>query len=331
MTSRINDASNFLDVNGLNDIRLQSKSADKADKAEALEKVAKQFESIFMQMLLKSMRKAQEVLESDSPFNSQSTKFYRDMHDQQLALELSENGSLGLAPLIVRQLGGDSQNFTSKRVLRNDGNLASAWQKFAVSQSEKNLPEATPNSKINNSYIDDKSSATSATTTHSKQAVITPEFNQPKDFVTAIKEPAKKVQQQLGIPFEVVIAQAALETGWGQKIIKTAQGESSNNLFNIKADARWQGSKTNKETLEFQQGAMVKTTAPFRVYQSINDSINDFVDFLSSSERYQEALQQVGNVEQFLHGLQKAGYATDPNYANKILATLNKVTDLLAN
>ncbi len=331
MTSRINDASNFLDVNGLNDIRLQSKSADKADKAEALEKVAKQFESIFMQMLLKSMRKAQEVLESDSPFNSQSTKFYRDMHDQQLALELSENGSLGLAPLIVRQLGGDSQNFTSKSVLRNDGNLASAWQKFAVSQPEKNLPEATPNSKINNSYIDDKSSATSATTTHSKQAVITPEFNQPKDFVTAIKEPAKKVQQQLGIPFEVVIAQAALETGWGQKIIKTAQGESSNNLFNIKADARWQGSKTNKETLEFQQGAMVKTTAPFRVYQSINDSINDFVDFLSSSERYQEALQQVGNVEQFLHGLQKAGYATDPNYANKILATLNKVTDLLAN
>lgn len=328
MTSRINDASNFLDVNGLNDIRLQSKSADKADKTDALEKVAKQFESIFMQMLLKSMRKAQEVLESDSPFNSQSTKFYRDMHDQQLALELSENGSLGLAPLIVRQLGGDNQNFTSKSVLRNDGNLASAWQKFAVGQSEKNLPEATPNSKINNSYIDDKSSVT---TTHSKQAVIAPEFNQPKDFVTAMKEPAKRVQQQLGIPFEVVIAQAALETGWGQKIIKTAQGESSNNLFNIKADARWQGSKTNKETLEFQQGAMVKTTAPFRVYQSINDSINDFVNFLSSSERYQEALQQVGNVEQFLHGLQKAGYATDPNYANKILATLNKVTDLLAN
>ncbi len=328
MTSRINDASNFLDVNGLNDIRLQSKSADKADKTDALEKVAKQFESIFMQMLLKSMRKAQEVLESDSPFNSQSTKFYRDMHDQQLALELSENGSLGLAPLIVRQLGGDNQNFTSKSVLRNDGNLASAWQKFAEGQSEKNLPEATPNSKINNSYIDDKSSVT---TTHSKQAVIAPEFNQPKDFVTAMKEPAKRVQQQLGIPFEVVIAQAALETGWGQKIIKTAQGESSNNLFNIKADARWQGSKTNKETLEFQQGAMVKTTAPFRVYQSINDSINDFVNFLSSSERYQEALQQVGNVEQFLHGLQKAGYATDPNYANKILATLNKVTDLLAN
>jgi len=106
MVSRIAEAQNFLDVNGLNDIKLKSKSTNKADKDEALKEVAKQFESLFTQMLLKSMRKANEVLESDSPFNSQSTKFYRDMHDQQMAVELSSKGTLGLSDLIVRKLGG---------------------------------------------------------------------------------------------------------------------------------------------------------------------------------------------------------------------------------
>ncbi len=336
MTTRIADASNFLDVNGLNNIRLQSKSDNKEDKAQALEKVAKQFESLFMQMLLKSMRKAQDVLESDSPFNSQSVKFYRDMHDQQLAVELSANGSLGLAPLIVRQLGGDSENFTPHSVLRLDGG-------FDTQQLSRQLePRQPDHSKADGIVIKNVTNRASGNGLNDNQLEIpfvapkvntisAPIFVEPKDFVTAISAPAKRAQQQLGVPFEVIIAQAALETGWGQKIIKTEQGKSSNNLFNIKADERWQGDKTQKETLEYQQGAMVKTRSPFRVYQSINESVNDFVNFLSTSERYQDALNKTSDVEQFLHGLQKAGYATDPNYANKILATLGKVTDLLKN
>ena len=132
------------------------------------------------------------------------------------------------------------------------------------------------------------------------------------------------------MPFEVVIAQAALETGWGQKIIKGQDGTSSNNLFNIKADSRWSGDKVTKETLEFEQGAMVKKSEPFRMYQSLTDSVNDYINFLSTSERYQDALQDSGNVEHFLQGLQKAGYATDPQYADKILGTLKTVTNLLA-
>jgi peptidoglycan hydrolase FlgJ len=319
MTSRITDASNFLDVNGLNDIKLQAKSTNSADKTAALEKVAKQFEAIFTQMLLKSMRKAQEVLEADSPFNSQSVKFFRDMHDQQLAVELSDNGSLGLAPLIVRQLGGASENFTPSTVLRNDGGLdslrLSTNASNVINKNDQELNSGTPFTRLKENSNTEK--------------VAKPMFEQPKDFVSALTEPAKKVQQQLGVPFAVVIAQAALETGWGQKIIKTEQGQSSNNLFNIKADSRWQGEKTTKETLEFQQGTMVKTKAPFRVYQSINESVNDFVNFLSSNDRYQNALNKPGNVEQFLQGLEQAGYATDPNYANKILSTLGRVTDLL--
>ncbi|HBY84421.1 MAG TPA: flagellar assembly peptidoglycan hydrolase FlgJ, partial [Colwellia sp.] len=89
-------------------------------------------------------------------------------------------------------------------------------------------------------------------------------FEEPKDFVTALIKPAQKVQKTLGVPFEVVIAQAALETGWGQKMIKDQDGGSSNNLFNIKADSRWAGDKITKDTLEFEQGAMIKKSEPFR-------------------------------------------------------------------
>ena len=124
MVSKLADANNFLDINGLNNIRHQSKQTDKASKEEALNQAAKQFEAIFMQMLMKSMRSAQDVLASDSPFNSQSTKFYRDMHDQQMSIELSNNGSLGLSELIVRQLGGDSDNFTPSSIMRSDGLLS---------------------------------------------------------------------------------------------------------------------------------------------------------------------------------------------------------------
>ncbi|MDT0602874.1 flagellar assembly peptidoglycan hydrolase FlgJ [Thalassotalea castellviae] len=317
MNTKLADAQNFLDLNGLNNIRQQSNSDDKASKEQALETAAKQFEAIFMQMLLKSMRKAEEVLESDSPFNSESTKFYRDMHDQQMSLELSNNGSLGLSELIVRQLGGDSENFTPKSHFK--ANVFQGGEE-ATKKNDLQIPQRRQ-------FPDNATIESSDTTTNNN--VANHAFNEPQDFVTALTEPAKYVEKKLNIPFEVVIAQAALETGWGQKVIKTAQGESSNNLFNIKADARWSGDKTHKETLEYQQGAMVKKREPFRVYQNIGDSINDYINFLSSNERYQGALKQAKNVEQFLHGLQGAGYATDPNYANKIMGTLRTVTSLI--
>jgi len=353
MDTNFDQARNALELHGLNAIRQQSKSADESSKKAALKEAAQQFEAIFTQMLLKSMRKAQDVLESDSPFNSESTKFYRDMHDQQMSLEMSANGSLGLTDLIVRQLGGDSDNFTPSSVLRNDGNLEQSKSlakqyklqtslslssddylakslaagsnvnkdstiiPFAPQAMEKISPS---NTQINTPPLDN---------TQSSVNFSTPSFTAPKDFVTALTGPAKIVQEKLGVPFQVVIAQAALETGWGQKIIKAENGASSNNLFNIKADSRWDGDKVQTETLEFEQGAMVKKSAPFRAYQSLSESVNDYVDFLSGNERYQDALQKVDDVEQFLQGLQQAGYATDPQYANKIMATLRTVSNLM--
>ena len=328
MTTRIADAQNFLDINGLNSIRQDAKTGDSAGKKEALEQAAKQFEAIFMQMLMKSMRKAQAVLEADSPLNSESTKFYRDMHDQQMSLELSNNGALGLAPLIVRQLGGDTENFTPHTILRSDGNLDS---RGSVRISEPSLISA--NSLVKDSSADQDPSKDRQTNgsiaAQAANMLQSPTFAEPKDFVSALTADAKRVQDKINVPFEVVIAQAALETGWGQKIIKTNTGESSNNLFNIKADSRWTGEKVHKETLEFEDGAMVKKREPFRVYESIGQSVNDYLNLLTKSERYQGALEKSTDVEQFLHNLQSAGYATDPNYAKKILGTLRTVTGLL--
>jgi len=367
LKQNFDQARNALDLNGLNAIRQQSRESDGEAKEAALKEAAQQFEAIFTKMLLASMRKAQEVLESDSPFNSQSTKFYRDMHDQQMAVELSSNGSLGLTDLIVRQLGGDDGKFKPSSVLRSDGNLTTTSSVNSTNDTNKDKQhnsliekmlsdksQITPdidipfagnyqanvssNNQVNaiSSHIANKELDKKVNKELSKSQSVnnsTPlpnhSFNEPKDFVTALIEPAQKVQQTLGVPFEVVIAQAALETGWGQKIIKDQDGSSSNNLFNIKADSRWAGDKITKDTLEFEQGAMVKKAEPFRTYQSLTDSVDDYINFLSTSDRYQDALQDSGNVEHFLQGLQKAGYATDPQYADKILGTLKTVTNLL--
>jgi len=326
MTTELANARNFLEINGLNSIRQQSRADNEDAKQAALKEAAKQFESIFTQMLLKSMRSAQEVLEADSPMNTQSTKFYRDMHDQQLAVELSANGSLGLSDLIVRQLGG-GDNFTPSSVIRSDGQLNSRHMTNNVTANIANQAEQflTADQVSKNRQVE---VPLAAATKNSPESQI---FEQPQDFVTAMTGPAKMVEEKLGVPFEAVIAQAALETGWGQKIIRTGDGQSSNNLFNIKADSRWQGESATKDTLEFEQGAMVKKSAPFRVYQSLTESAQDYINFLSNNSRYQESLEKSSDVEQFLHGLQKAGYATDPNYANKILGTMRKVTSLLNN
>lgn len=333
MDNKLAQARNFFDLNGLNNIRQQSNQADQASKKAALKEAAQQFESIFMQMLLKSMRSAQEVLESDSPFNSQSTKFYRDMQDQQMALDMANKGTLGLAELIERQLGGGDGTFTPRSVIRTDNQVPQA-QKLTPSVAqlaEKFLSSADQSSdKVsNNRQANTDIPLTKANATEKTSSAPAPQFDQPKDFVSALTEPAKQVERQLGVPFQVVIAQAALETGWGQKIIKNSDGSSSNNLFNIKADSRWAGAKAQKDTLEFEQGRLVKKNEPFRVYNNISESVNDYVNFLSSGTRYQDALAKPDNVEHFLQGLQKAGYATDPNYADKILGTLKSVSNFL--
>ncbi len=145
----------------------------------------------------------------------------------------------------------------------------------------------------------------------------------PAEFVAAVRPHAEAAAAELGVPARVLIAQAALETGWGRKAIRHDHGGSSFNLFGIKADRRWQGPDIERMTTEYQNGAAVREAASFRAYGSVGESFADYVNFLKSNPRYTDALRHGGDPRRFVDGLQQAGYATDPAYAQKILRVAN--------
>ncbi|MEL0656408.1 flagellar assembly peptidoglycan hydrolase FlgJ [Pseudoalteromonas issachenkonii] len=308
------DKQNFFDLGNLDSLRkeaLTSGNASTDASKAALKKAAAQFEAIFTQMLLKGMRKANEAFEDkDSPFNSSGVKFFEEMHDQQLSTELSSNGSLGLADLIVQQLSPESKNFMPGSVLRTTNDIFSDTQVGSVLPHEQKSKQ--PDLIVNNTKVDTAESKADS-----------PTFKNAEEFVSSVWEHAKTAAQKIGLNPAVMVAQAALETGWGKHIINKSDGGSSNNLFNIKSDKNWEGDKASKVTLEFEQGTPVKKQASFRAYDSVKDSVNDFVDFLTQNPRYKEALQNTAKPNDFLDSLQKAGYATDPNYASKIKKVLN--------
>ncbi|SFC24899.1 flagellar assembly peptidoglycan hydrolase FlgJ [Pseudoalteromonas denitrificans] len=324
--------SNYFDLNSLNDLRHDATSSDGNDRA-ALKKAAQHFEGIFMNMLMQSMRKANEAFKSDSPMNSSATQFYEGMFDQQLTSELSQNGSLGLADMIVQQLSPDYQTYKPASILRNDANISNnIKQEPSISTGfvlQKPHTEKLEEKESFPQWITDRFKQQQAEFMTSKSKEPTQvksespvKFESSEDFISSIWQFAKKAAEKIDLNPAVMIAQAALETGWGKHIINQKSGSSSNNLFNIKADKSWQGDSVNKSTLEFENGVAVKKSAAFRAYESIEDSFNDFTDFLKSGTRYKEVLTKSSDPEQFLHSLQKAGYATDPNYANKIISIL---------
>ena len=140
---------------------------------------------------------------------------------------------------------------------------------------------------------------------------------QAQDFIQWVWPYAQKVSHLIGIDPKVLVAQAALETGWGKFIAKDANGNSSNNLFNIKATNTDKTSVTVKTT-EFEKGLPVKQIASFKTYPSVEDSFQDYITFLNKNPRYKDALAQTDDPQRFIQSLQDAGYATDPDYANKI-------------
>ena len=143
-------------------------------------------------------------------------------------------------------------------------------------------------------------------------------FSSADDFVATMLPMAQQAAQRIGIDPRYLVAQAALETGWGKSVMRQQDGSSSHNLFGIKAGSSWQGAQARAITSEFRNGQMVKETAAFRSYDSYQDSFHDLVTLLQSNNRYQEVLKVADKPEQFVRELQKAGYATDPDYASKI-------------
>ncbi|WP_192021315.1 flagellar assembly peptidoglycan hydrolase FlgJ [Shewanella sp. WPAGA9] len=346
---KLSNSSHFLDLGGLDSLRSQAQKDEKA----ALKEVAKQFEGIFIQMLMKSMRDANAAFKSDSPMNSQTTEFFENMRDQQMSVDLSDKGMLGIADLMVQQLSPQDTPFKPASVLRGDidaniqhGLFDNKSADIAVSPITS-FAQKTPNEPVVNvnqlashhSVIDEQAMAkilagendtsVAANGNQLPQSVnkAPSEFSNPAHFVNTLYPHAEKAAKALGTTPEVLLAQSALETGWGQKMIRRQDGTVSNNLFNIKADTRWQGDKTSVNTLEYEQGKAVKQRADFRMYDSIEQSFNDFVSFIANGERYQEAKKVAAEPAKFINELQKAGYATDPQYAKKVLKVMETVTN----
>ncbi|MFT6624093.1 MAG: flagellar protein FlgJ [Cycloclasticus sp.] len=300
----------YTDFNGLAQLRAKA-GGSKVEESEALSEVARQFETIFLKMMLKSMRDT--VPESDL-INNEKTRFYQSMYDDQISLDLSKRGNLGLADMIVQQLGGEA-----KTDVATQGQTLSNYKEFALQRIQGALQESGM----------DKPAAASAITS----SVTSKRINSVDEFVDKLWPQAQKAAQQLGVDAKVLLAQSALETGWGQHVMQNKVGQSSHNLFGIKASHGWEGKTVSVQTVEFEQGVAVKRQANFRAYDSYEESFNDYVQFLKQNPRYQEALSKVDSNEGFIKGLQKAGYATDPEYAKKIISILGReqLSSLTAN
>ncbi|WJD68819.1 flagellar assembly peptidoglycan hydrolase FlgJ [Pseudomonas asiatica] len=143
-------------------------------------------------------------------------------------------------------------------------------------------------------------------------------FADSDEFVATMLPMAEQAARRIGIDPRYLVAQAALETGWGKSVMRNTDGSSSHNLFGIKATGNWEGGEARAITSEFRDGQFVKETAAFRSYDSYQDSFHDLVSLLQNNSRYQDAVKAADKPEQFVQELQKAGYATDPNYASKI-------------
>jgi len=303
MTPAVLNTDVYTDFKGLAELRARARVGDNSE--ETLREVAGQFEALFIQMMLKSMRDAGL---GEGLMDGEHTKTYQSMYDQQLAIDMSKKQGLGLAEMMVQQLrradmvdsrpeetvavappGLDAQ----RRVMR-----ASRIPQPLSIQAQQMIQKTSP--------------AQRDWQPGSKE-----------DFVRELWPHAQRAADELGTRPETLIAQAALETGWGRQMARGADGQNSFNLFGIKADARWQGERAVTETVEFRDGLMRKERATFRAYSSAAESFTDYVTFLKSNPRYREALNAGPDAPAFVQALSQAGYATDPDYSNKIKQILN--------
>lgn len=292
-----------MDFQGIHDLRRVARE----QSPDAIREVAQQFEALFMQMMLKSMREASM---GDGLFDSDQSNMYRDMFDSQIALQLSKQRGLGLADMLERQLtrqSGSASNLPEEKsypLLNKD-----TGQPVLIPGRTQPVPMPLPA----------RSEMKPQVTISPAQRAEHVKFNSPEEFVSALWPHAKRAGEELGVSPVAVLAQSVLETGWGQYMIKHPDGKSSNNLFGIKADSRWEGNSVTVKTKEYRNGVIKNERARFRAYDSIADSVDDYVSFIRSNPRYQKALSQGDDPAAFIRGLQEAGYATDPRYARKIL------------
>lgn len=260
---------------------------------QGLRQVAEQLESVFVQLMLKSMRAA---LPQDDLLSNQQSRLYTSLYDQQVAQDLSRKG-LGFADIMVEQLARQSHELEENHApspLNADlpERIVTAFRRFLP---EQNKTDSQHNGAENG-----------------------------LGFLAKLLLPARIASENSGIPHLLIVAQAALESGWGQRQIMTAEGTPSHNLFGIKAGKNWRGKVTNIVTTEYIDGQPVKMREDFRVYSSYFEAVADYVNLLTQSKRYAK-VAAANTPEQAAIALQAAGYATDPGYAQKLIQLIQQL------
>ena len=310
--SSLQKAQVYTDFGGLNALKAQART----DKEAALEEVAKQFEGLFLSEMVKAMRKAGDVFAEGNYLNSQQSEFYREMFDSQLSLTLSQKQGTGISDALVRQLSRQIPGMDEK-------GEPMAAHKTALADYDRSMPVLSPRLPEQMDKVNQVADTARREPAQEISTVMPSRFESPEQFVRELLPVAEKVAAQSGINPRLMIAQAALETGWGRHMIEGDGGSPSFNLFGIKAGSRWQGESVNIATTEFREGVPMNERAAFRAYPDYESSFRDYVSFLESNPRYRDVLAAADDPELFANRLQEAGYATDPNYGAKIRRIMN--------
>ena len=265
----------------------------------SIKETAKQFESLFMRELMKSMR---EATMKSGMLDSAGGDLGTDMLDQQFAVQMSgQPGGLSdmIALQLTRQMAGTAKDATA-------GTAGHSSTPLGATKSAKFAAPLAPSPAVG-------------------KTTRAPTENQ-STFVQQHSDVASEVEKTTGIPASFMLGQAGHETGWGKFEIKHKGGASSHNLFGIKAGAGWTGKVAEVTTTEFVDGVATKKLAKFRAYDTYADAFKDYARMITESPRYAKAralTQTGGSAQSFASGLQKAGYATDPDYAAKLSRAIN--------
>jgi len=269
-----------LDPRALDRLRTSAGTAPE----KALRDAAKQFEVLFMNMLLKSMR---DAAPQDGPLDSDQTRMYTSMLDQQLAQTMANRG-LGLADVMVRQL--------SRTAGAPPADAAKPAAAVKDAPGAQNAPGVAPTNPAPSSSIGERA----------------------RSFVNRFWNHAVDAARETGLPAHFILGQAALESGWGTRETRSPDGAPTHNLFNIKAGQSWRGESAETATTEYVGGNAQKVSARFRSYPSYGEAFRDYANLLKTNGRYSRVLESGNDPAQFANALQKAGYATDPAYAAKL-------------
>jgi flagellar protein FlgJ len=296
-------ANTYTDVNALAALKKDPTSP------QAIHAVAQQVDALFLQMMLKSMRDASADVGEPA---SNEMSMYQDMFDKQIALQLSQRGGLGIGTQLTRQLSAQAPGGAAKEgaAIKAVTGAAAA----GVSTPAAAADPAAPPAKGNGAAGSSASGSAAPPTSMLEDAI---------HFVGAMLPTIQRAAASLGVSPVGMLAQAALETGWGKRMPHTADGAPSLNMFGIKADGGWAGARANASTVEFNGGIAVQRHVSFRAYGSVEDSVSDFANLLQTGPRYRQALAGGSNTQAYIKAIGDSGYATDPGYANKLNEMVN--------